>query len=187
MITNGPEKRDTDFSWREFVNSHNAELLGAYGNFVNRTLAFVYKYFGCRVPDGELDPEIYAKLSGLYPIIGKLIEAGSLKEALDTVFEAVRSGNKYFDAKRPWETRTSDTASCAQTIFSCVQMIVNFAVLLEPFLPFSSVKIRNWLAVDNTWSFKRIPAGFLIPEPEILFERLDKKIVDEELHRLQSR
>lgn len=186
MIANGPEKRDTDFSWREFVNSHNGELLGAYGNFVNRTLAFVYKYFDSAVPVGKLHFEIDAKLSELYQVVGELIENGNLKEAIDTVFDFVRFSNKYFDTERPWETRNANIKCCSETIYNCVQIIANLAVLLEPFLPFSSAKMKDWLAIENGWSVKSVPVEFLIPEPAILFERLDKNVVGEELERLQG-
>ena len=175
FITNGPEKRDADFTWRQFVNSHNGELLGAYGNFVNRTLTFVYKYFGAVVPDGIINPEINAKMSDLYQTAGKLIENGILKEALDTAFEFVRFGNKYFDAERPWQTRNTCVKACFETIYNCVQIIANLSVLLEPFLPFSSAKIKNWLAVGAGWSLKTVPAGLIIPKPDILFERLETK------------
>ena len=184
FIANGPERRDADFSWREYVNAHNGELLGAWGNFVNRTLAFVYKYFDATVPNGKLDAEINTKINEQYQVAGKLIEAGHLKDALDSVFGVVRFGNKYFDTKKPWETRNTDIERCADTIFNCVQLIANLAVLLEPFLPFSSAKIKGWLAIGDGWNTKNVPSGFVIPEPEILFERLDKKVVDEELERL---
>ena len=186
ILANGPEKRDTDFTWQEFVNSHNGELLGAWGNFVNRTLAFIHKYYDALIPNGKTDPEISTKIAELYQTTGELIEEGRLKEALGTVFEFVRHGNKYFDTKRPWETRTTDIISCNNAIYNCVQMIANLSVLLQPFLPFSSAKINNWLAIENSWSTKNIPAGLVIPTPEILFERLDKKIADEELKRLQQ-
>lgn len=184
LIANGPEKRDTDFSWREFVNSHNGELLGAYGNFVNRSLAFIYKYFNATVPDGEPDPEISAKLSVLYQSVGDMIESGNLKESLDSIFEFVRFGNKYFDTEQPWLTRNSNLNKCADTLFNCVQIIVNLATLLEPFLPFSSAKVKSWLTIGSGWSIKSVLPGYSIPEPEILFERLDKKVIDEELQRL---
>ena len=190
ILANGPEKRDADFTWREFVHSHNGELLGAWGNFVNRTLAFVYKYFGAAVPDGKINPEIGANTTALYTTAGSLIENGNLKAALDTLFGFIRLGNKYFDAGRPWETRNgadgADMESCSETVYNCVQIIANLSVMLEPFLPFSSAKIRGWLEIENSWSVKSVPAGFLIPEPEILFERLDKKVVDEELEKLEE-
>ena len=187
FIACGPEKRDTDFTWREFVNSHNGELLGAYGNFVNRTLAFIYKYLNAAIPSGTISAEIAAKISEQYQIVGKLIEAGDLKEALDTVFGFVRYGNKYFDTERPWDTRSSNMDLCAETIYNCVQIIANLAILLEPFLPFSSAKIREWLSIESGWSEKGVPVGYIIPEPEILFERLDKKVIDEELQKLQRK
>jgi len=187
MIASGPEKRDTDFTWREFVNSHNGELLGAYGNFINRTLSFIYKYHGAKVPEGQLTAEINAKIHEQFQAIGNLIEKGNLKEALDTVFEFVRFGNKYFDSEQPWSTRNTDAKACADTIYNCVQIIANLAVLLEPFLPFSSTKVKGWLAISDNWATKSVPAGFNIPEPEILFERLEsQKVIDEELHKLKQ-
>ncbi|MDR1687161.1 MAG: methionine--tRNA ligase [Clostridiales bacterium] len=186
MITSGPEKRDTDFTWREFVNSHNGELLGAYGNFVNRTLAFISKYFNKTVPEGVTNAEISERINSLYADTGSLIEKGDTKEALDNIFTFIRFANKYFDTQKPWETRNTDIKSCKNTIFNCVQIIVNLAVLLEPFIPFSSAKIRGWLGAENSWRKKEIPAGFVIPEPEILFERLDKGTAEEEVKRLRG-
>ncbi len=184
LIANGPEKRDTDFSWREFVNSHNGELLGAYGNLVNRTLAFIHKYFGARVPAGALNDEIDLRLRQLYPQAGGLIEKGSLKEALDGIFELVRFGNRYFDAQRPWVTRQTDSLLCEETLFNCVQIIANLSVLLEPFLPFSSGIVRGWLNLASHWQTVNVADGTPIPEPGLLFARIDKSAVDEELHRL---
>jgi methionyl-tRNA synthetase len=186
ILANGPEKRDTDFTWREFVNSHNGELLGAYGNFVNRTLVFIFKYYNAVVPDGTVNQEINIRINELYRSVGHLIEDGCLKDAVDKIFEFVRFGNKYFDTERPWETRNTDTNRCADSLFNCVQIIANLSVLLEPFLPFSSTKVRNWLTIDNKWTTKSISAGFVIPQPEILFERLDNQVVDTELNRLQQ-
>ena len=186
LISNGPEKRDTDFTWKEFVNSHNGELLGAWGNFVNRTLAFIHKYFGGAVPDGEPDEGIRASAGKLFGAAGALIESGDLKEAVDGIFEYVRSGNKYFDSERPWETRNTDIRKCAHSIFNCVQMIANISVLLGPFTPFSSAKVRGWLAIDGGWTLKSVPAGTRIPAPEILFEFIDKKRAEEELERLMK-
>jgi len=186
MIANGPEKRDADFTWREFVNSHNGELLGAYGNFINRTLSFIFKYYDAVVPDGQLDSDIEAKILEAFQTVGILIEQGNLKEALDTVFGLVRFGNKYFDSQQPWTTWNTDAKTCANTIFNCVQIIANLAVLLEPFLPFSSSKVKGWLAIKDGWTAKCVPSGYVIPKPEILFERLElQKIIDEELLRHQ--
>lgn len=176
LISNGPEKRDADFTWREYVNSHNGELLGAYGNFVNRVLVFISKYFDKTVPNGQPDRNIEVKLDKIFPEVGEKIENGRFKEALDEIFELVRYSNKYFDTQSPWQSRKSNIAACENTIFNCTQLIAGLAVLLNPFLPYSCAKIFNWLSLTDKWMPQFVDGGFIIPEPEILFERLDKKI-----------
>lgn len=184
LIANGPEKRDTDFSWREYVNSHNSELLGAYGNFVNRNLAFISKYFDSIVPKGRLDNEIEAKIEELFSITGSKLESGAFKDALDGIFEFVRWSNKFFDAQKPWETRNTNIDACKNTLFNCVQIISNLAILLKPFLPFSSLKIQNWLGLRDCWSAQFVEEGYVLPDTSILFERIDKSRVDEEVKKL---
>jgi len=174
FISNGPEKRDADFTWKEFINSHNGELLGAYGNFVNRTLIFIEKYFDKKVPEGILDNKISSKINELYEICGFHIEKSNLKDALDKIFEFVRYSNKYFDTQQPWKTRTDDLNECKNTIYNCTQIIANLAVLLKPFIPFSSEKVCNWLNISDEWKTHYIDIGYIIPRIDILFNRIDK-------------
>lgn len=185
LIANGPERRDADFSWREYVNSHNSELLGAYGNFVNRNLAFVEKYFDCSVPCGKLSNEIQQKIVRTFSSVGEKIERSGLRDALDEIFELVRYGNRYFDSEKPWETRNNDRKACMGTIYNCVQLIASLSILLAPFLPFSSEKVMGWFELNTDWKPQYVRNGFVIPEPELLFERLDKKVVDNELEQLR--
>ncbi len=105
------EERGADFSWREFVHSHNGELLGGYGNFVNRSLAFITRYLDGIVPEGTVDPDIDRQTRRLYASVGGLIEAGAFKDALAQIFDFVRTANKYFDTRQPWITRIADRAS----------------------------------------------------------------------------
>ena len=184
LIANGPEKRDTDFSWREFVERNNGELLGAYGNFVNRTLAFLVKYNDSTIPPGIIEDEIDEKIGDIYLKVGQKIEDGQFKDALESIFDFVRFGNKYYDTMEPWKTRIGNKARCDNTLYNCVQIIANLAVLLHPFLPFSSQKIANWLNLNNEWKPQYVQEGFKIPDISILFERLDKKIVEEERRKL---
>lgn len=187
MIANGPEKRDTDFSWREFVNNNNGELLGAYGNFVNRTLVFIKKSFQNSVPSGMLNPNFCTEVRELYESVGREISKGEFKSSLDELFNFIRRANKYFDEAKPWITVKEEIHSCQETLFNCVYIIANLAILLEPFLPFSSSKVIQWLRLSREWQEQFVEEGFIIPEIEILFERLDKKIVEEEIERLNSR
>lgn len=186
FIANGPEKKDADFSWREYINSHNGELLGAYGNFVNRSLAFISKYWDGVVPQGTLNQETEQKIAALYGRVGKQIEDGAFKDALDEIFEFIRSANKFFDSEQPWITRTTDEVKCQDTLYQCVQIIANLSVLLAPFLPFSSEKVSKWLSIELNWAQKSVPAGFKLPEVEILFQRIDKKVIETESEKLKA-
>ena len=184
FIANAPEKRDTDFSWREFFNNYNGELLGAYGNFVNRNLAFIQKYYNGIVPFGTINPIIQKEISKLYDLVGQFIETGEIREALEEIFRFIRYGNRYFDQEQPWKTRTEAPLQCADTLFTCVQIIANLGDLLEPFLPFSSKKIRNWFSLNDIWEVQYVPQGYQLPETSILFQRLDTDIIVQELSKL---
>lgn len=184
FLANGPEKKDADFSWREYVNSHNGELLGAYGNFVNRSLLFIKKYWNGIVPEAIIDAELLHRIRDLYHTTGSLIERGAFKDAVNGIFEFIRWANKYFDTCVPWITRISDEAACRNTLYQCVQIIANLAVLLKPFLPFSSEKICHWFQLGEAWQVHEVCAGYLLPEIEILFERIDKRVIEEETTKL---
>ncbi|MCI8282868.1 MAG: methionine--tRNA ligase [Lachnospiraceae bacterium] len=186
FIANGPEKKDADFSWREYVHSHNGELLGAYGNFVNRSLAFIQKYCHGTVPQGDDNQDINGQIDGLYRTVGKLIERGCFKDALHEIFEFIRKANKFFDVKQPWITRNTDIAACDNTLYQCVQMIANLAILLSPFLPFSSEKVLGWFQITGKWERQAVLAGYVLPETEILFQRIDKKVIEYETEKLKS-
>ena len=186
FLANGPEKKDADFSWREFVHSHNGELLGAYGNFVNRTLAFIEKYWEGIVPEGTKDLQIERQIEALFAVNGKRIESGEFKDAIGEIFDFIRSANKFFDTEQPWLTRTTDEAACKSTLYQCVQIIANLAVLLSPFLPFSSEKVCGWLGIETKWETQSVPAGYLLPKTELLFQRIDKNVIDAETEKLNK-
>ncbi|MEK5397771.1 methionine--tRNA ligase [Paenibacillus sp. FSL K6-2859] len=185
LIANGPEKRDTDFSWREFIYSHNGELLGAFGNFVNRSLAFVDKFYEGKVPNGQLDKGWRDNIDLLYLESGRLIEAGNIKDALEYIFSYVRKANQYFDLQKPWIQIKEDQVSCDSAIYTCVQIIANLANLLHPFLPFSCDKIRGFLSLElPNWQPCSVPPYQQITDLQLLFERIDISRIKEEEDRL---
>ncbi len=187
FISNGPEKRDIDFSWREFINCHNGELLGAYGNLVNRSLVFINKSFDSKVPEGQCNPNIRKLLTELYLGVGNLIEQGNFKDALETIFSFIRTANKYFDEEQPWITVKDNIIKCKETLHTCIQIIANLSILLNPFLPISSDKVKNMLKIEtNGWKYIEVPSDSRIGNVTILFERIDKKRIDEELERLKK-
>ncbi|MFO7636636.1 MAG: methionine--tRNA ligase [Clostridia bacterium] len=184
FLTNGPEKRDSDFSWREFIHTNNGELLGAYGNLVNRTLVFVHKSFGGIIPEGTTDENIQRTLRESYERTGALIEKGEFKAALSGVFDCIRGMNKYFDEERPWVTIREDRAKCADTLYNCANAIQNLAVLLHPFLPFSSEKVLGWLGGSDEWQYRQVKPGQAVGAISILFERLHPDVIEKELGQL---
>lgn len=184
LTINAPEQRDTDFSWREFIYSHNSELLGAYGNFVNRTLKFIEKNLNGNISVQPVHGEIEAEIKRLYKKVGVLIEEGKMKQALETIFAFVRKANKYFDEQQPWVQIKNDSEACEQTIFTCLQIIANLSQLLAPFLPFSSEKVRKQLQLRNAgWGYVQT-AVTEIRDVEPLFERIANERIEEERQAL---
>jgi methionyl-tRNA synthetase len=188
LAINGPEKRDCNFSWEEFIHSHNGELLGAYGNFVNRVLVFLEKKFAGQIPAEEPNKKIEKDLIGLYAKVGKQIERGEFKKALEDVFSFVRRINKYFDSEKPWITVKEDIDHCKKTIYNCVLVIANLSTILSPFLPFSTNKVRELLKINNRdWEYYSIGSEKIIRNTEKLFTRIDKAKIKEERERLQGK
>lgn len=185
LTINAPENRDTDFSWREFIYSHNSELLGAFGNLINRTFKFIEKSFESVIPEGVINAEIQQQTKELYSTIAKLMETTKFKEALETIFEYIRSANKYFDSQQPWLQIKSEPQNAANTLRTCCYISANLAQLLEPFLPFSAEKIRTMLQETHiAWEeTTRLPIQLTAVEP--LFERIDVSKIDEELEYLK--
>lgn len=187
LTINAPENRDTDFSWREFIYSHNSELLGAFGNFVNRTLKFIEKYYGEEIPQVGIDLVIHEKTKGLYDVVGALIEMGHFKKAMETIFDYVRFANRYFDERKPWLQIDEEVEQCKQTVATCVLIIQNLAQILQPFLPFATDKIKAMLDIKETvWTVQcKLVEKVKFIQP--LYERLDVKLIEEEIVRLKGK
>jgi len=183
LTINAPENRDTDFSWREFIYSHNSELLGAYGNFVNRTLKFIQNQLSGEVPQSAIDTSIQNRVEVLYQQVGEAIEAARVKQALEETFECIRYANKYFDEQQPWRAEEEQRDA---TIATCVFLILNFAQLLHPFLPNSNEEVRKMLH-HSQFSWKVITnLPLIIENVHPLFERIDIRAIAEEGERLRS-
>ncbi len=181
---NAPENRDTDFSWREFIYSHNGELLGAYGNFVNRTLKFIEKSFEGQVPQAEIDGNMRKHTIQLFNVVENLIEAGHFKQALEAIFEYIRAANRYFDEQQPWLQVKENVEAGNQTLATCVYMIANLGQLLHPFLPFSAEKVRKMVGIHELMWHEQVELPASISEVAPLFERLDVELIEEEFQKL---
>lgn len=185
LIINGPEIKDTDFTWKSFVHANNNDLVGLFGNLVNRVLAFANKNFHGSIPKGHIDKVFKDNIFKLYCYVGDNIENGNFKKALGAIFLAIKRVNKYFDDEKPWISIKRDMNKCVESIYICIQVIANLSNLMEPFLPFSSKKIREFLGIkEPIWMPIEIKQG-KINDFNILFDRIDKNTIEEELERLK--
>lgn len=184
FVAFGPENKDADFSWSNFITFHNSQLLGGYGNLVNRTLAFINKYNESHIPEGSIDPLVCDTIKEAFKDVSLCIEQGHFRDAVSSLFALVNYGNKYYDNNKPWITRTSNPQDCNNTLYNCVQIIAALATMFHPFIPESSAKVEEWLKIDSSWEQKAIPAGLEIPQVSVLFERIDKKQIEFETELL---
>ena len=149
LISNGPEVKDTDFTWKSFIHANNNELVGLFGNLINRVLAFIDKNFDGNIPKGSVDKAFKDDMFKLYCDVGDNIEEGNFKKALEYIFSAIKKANKYFDDEKPWVNIKKDREKCAECMYTCIQIIANLSNLIEPFLPFAAKKIRGFLEIKN--------------------------------------
>lgn len=138
------------------------------------------------MPEGIENESINKRIENLYETTAKKIEGGAFKDALGEIFDFVRESNKFFDTEQPWITRDTDLNACKNTLYQCVQIIANLAILLHPFLPFSSEKVFTWLNIRDKWEKQSVPAGYHLPKIEILFQRIDKKVIETESEKLKE-
>jgi len=190
-----PELSDSDFQWRDFQDRNNTELADTLGNFVQRTLTFVERYFGGRVPaPGDLCPadrELLEKAAATLQAIGDLLEQFEFKKAVRALMELPQAGNVYFQQQEPWRTRRDDPARCATTLYVGVQVCRTLAVAMAPFLPFTAERLGRMLNLPGPIAAQRwdqaaqpLPAGQALQPPEILFPKIDDQAIEAEIARL---
>ena len=186
FLINDPEKRDFNFTWNDFINSINGELLGKWGNFINRTLLFINKTFAGKLNDSVVDTEIENKLKGLFAEVGTNIDNGDVKEGISKIFDFISFANKYFDEKQPWVLAKTNIDECNTILYNCVNIIFNINTLLKPYLPFSCEKVEQYLnETTSNWKYTPISNVSLNNEIKPLYERYDKSKIEEELSKLK--
>ena len=188
-----PETGDTDFSWREFAQRNNDELVATYGNLVHRVLTFVYRNFNGLVPEpGELDAHgqtLLNKAKDTFQKIDELLYRCHFKEAIKLAMSLAQETNRYLDEKSPWKIITQDKQASATALYVTISVLSYLKTILYPFLPFSSQKLHEYLGFtsrieDHGWSPHTPPPGQELLPPQPLFSKLDVKVVAEETNRL---
>ena len=193
IFYNRPEKQDYQFTWKEFREKYNGELIGNLGNLVNRTLLFVTKYYEGKIPDAAVDEEMWAKVRELEAKITENLEWANLKDAFHQIFAVSDIGNKAFQDGEPWKTRTTDPEKAAKLIHNLCYMIKDLMIMAHPYMPqftetilsYFGKKISEPMLGENpvegglSWSDIGKTEGLSeVSTPEIYFTPLDQKTAD---------
>jgi methionyl-tRNA synthetase len=195
LAMNLPESRDSDFYWKDFQARVNGELADTLGNFVNRTLQFIQRYYDGKVPQAgklnDLDNWAAKQMADAPEKIGKFFDEFKFRDGVIEAMSLARSANKYFNDSEPWKTRSQNPDQCATTINICAQLTRSLAVLLSPVIPFSSEEIWKMLKLEGTaqtakWDSAaemKIEAGHGIGELKILFNKIEDSAIEEEIRK----
>ena len=189
-----PEAKDNDFTWKDFQNRHNNELVAIFGNFVNRAMVLTEKYFDGVVPDvegeGENEQNICDRLIELKKEIETSIENFRFREALKAFMDVARLGNKYLADTEPWKLIKTNPEKVKTILHFSLQICANLTVLGEPFIPFSVEKLRNMLGIekiswDNAGRTDLILAGHKMNKSVLLFEKIEDDIIEKQIEKLK--
>jgi methionyl-tRNA synthetase len=214
LCSNAPETKDNDFTWKDFQDRTNGELVAIFGNFVNRTFVLMHKLCKGKVPPlhvdvlDELDNNIMEEFQSSAAKAGDLIEEYKFRDALFEVIDLARKGNKYLQQKEPWkkasiiEKSGEDLQSkeninlqnqIDNTLHACLQLTANLAVLINPFLPFTAQKMIYMMKVvdkmlewENAGKTKLLSVGYSLRAPELLFRKIEDEEVKVQVEKLQA-
>lgn len=193
LCANAPETKDNDFTWKDFQARNNNELVAVYGNFVNRALQLTKKYFDSVVPAaGELndyDRETLKEFADVKAEVEKLLDVFKFRDAQKEAMNLARIGNKYLADTEPWKLAKTDMERVATILHISLQLVANLAIAFEPFLPFSSEKLRKMLNMDSfDWAelghTDLLPAGHQLGTPELLFEKIEDDVIQAQVDKL---
>ncbi|MBP7358206.1 MAG: methionine--tRNA ligase [Prevotella sp.] len=193
LTANAPETKDNDFTWKDFQARNNNELVAVYGNFVNRALQLTKKYFNGIVPEcGELldiDKQALDEFKDVKKNVENLLNIFKFRDAQKEAMNLARIGNKYITDCEPWHVAKTDLERVKTILYISLQLVANLAIAFEPFLPFSSDKLRkmlnmksfDWNQLGNTDLLK---AGHQLAEPELLFEKIEDEVIEKQVQKL---
>lgn len=196
LTANAPESKDNDFTWKDFQARNNNELVAIFGNFINRVAVLTHKYFDGVVPEpnefSEIDEDTLAAIKDFPSSIGKSIERYRFREGSQELMNLARLGNKYLADEEPWKKIKTDEERVKTIMYVALQIAAALAVVSEPFLPFTSDKLNSILQLgDLSWDAVSekdilIPSGHQIGKSELLFSKIDDKVVTAQLEKLEA-
>lgn len=181
MYYNRPEKSDVTFTWKDFQEKVNGELIGNLSNLVNRTLTFVKRFYDGKLPEGRINQTLAKAIIDQETVITDLLEHAEEREALRQIFTLSSMGNKAFQDGEPWKKRTEDPETAASLLRTLVYLIHDLAVMIEPYMPVASGKLLSWLGCSgDQWPQLSTFTGIdTIGDVDYLFTKLDDSLIDE--------
>ena len=192
LITNLPESKDSDFSWKDFQQKNNNELVAILGNYINRVFVLCDKFFDKKVPhlsNNDVDKEIFSDLKELKEKIEKSMQNFKFREAMSYVIDVARLGNKYLTDTEPWKIFKDDPDRVKDIIHNSIQIVGNISILCEPFLPFTSNKIRGHLNIsDLSWDdigSSVMPTDHIISGKAHIFSKIEDKTIEDQIKKLK--
>ena len=195
LTANAPETKDNNFTWKDFQDRNNNELVAVYGNFVNRALQLTKKYFGGVVPQcGELqdvDRKAIEEFKDVKQKVEALLDTFKFRDAQKEAMNLARIGNKYITDCEPWHVAKTDMERVKTILYISLQLVANLEIAFEPFLPFSSAKLREMLNVSETeWdqlgSTELLKPGHQLGTPALLFEKIEDEAINAQLQKLED-
>ena len=195
LTANAPETKDNNFTWRDYQERNNSELVAIYGNFVNRALQLTKKYFQSVVPAaGEMlsvDNDAIAEFKDIKDKVESLLDQYKFREAQREAMNLARIGNRYITETEPWKVWKTDPERVKTILHVCLQLTANLSIAFEPFLPFSSARLREMLSLDTfRWeqlgTMDILKAGHQLGEPALLFEKIEDSVIAAQLNKLEE-
>lgn len=195
LTANAPETKDNNFTWKDFQDRNNNELVAVYGNFVNRALQLTKKYFNGVVPEcGELqevDLKTIEEFKDVKQKVEALLDTFKFRDAQKEAMNLARIGNKYITDCEPWHVAKTDMERVKTILYLSLQLVANLEIAFEPFLPFSSARLREMLNVTDTdWaqlgSTDLLKPGHQLGTPALLFEKIEDEAINAQLQKLED-
>ena len=197
LTANAPESKDNDFTWKDFQAKNNNELVAIFGNFINRVVVLTNKYYNGIVPTPndftEIDEDVLAAVKEFPNIIGKSIERYRFREASQELMNLARLGNKYLADEEPWKVIKLNEERVKTIMYIALQISSALAIVSEPFLPFTSIKLKDILNIDEKLSWKNVtetadllPTNHQINKGKLLFSKIEDKAIEAQIEKLQA-
>ncbi len=191
LITNLPENKDSDFTWKDFQSKNNNELVSILGNYINRVLVLTEKFYDRIVPTcNSKNNSVIKEIESLKKSIDKSIKNFKFREAMGFVIDVARLGNKYLTDNEPWKKFNDDPENVSEVMFNSIQIVSKLGILCEPFLPHTSEKIFNLLKIKPTdwksFSSNIVSSGHEISKSAHIFSRIENSVIDDQINKLNS-